>query len=159
MKTKPILNLWTEWLATSEKVLRCLHEQTVAITLRDVARVERLQPELEVLTDHLRDIDSKALAEAKRLAEELGAEPNLRSLVLVLEKNEGATLQLTANKILSGSQNIQDVTNKNKKLIENEMTYINGTLTLIAKAAVSGRGPYRTRRSNQSQPVLVDAAA
>lgn len=159
MKSRQLLTLWSEWLSTSEKLLRCLHEQTVAVTLRDVPRVEKLQPELDDLTESIRYIDGKALAEAKRLAEELGASlPSLRGLVSVLDKTEAAQVQLTANKVLSASQNIQDVVSKNRRLFESEMTYINGTLTLIAKAAVSTKGPYRTRKT-VSNSVLVDAAA
>jgi ribonuclease HII len=160
MKSKALINYWTEWLSTSEKFLRILHEQTVAITLRDVARVERLQPDLEIYTKEIQKFDSKALSEAKRLAEELGATPNsLRSLVSVLDKSEGANLQLTANKVLATSQKIQEVISKNRKLMESEMTYINGTLTLIAKAATQEKGPYRTRKTTEKQPILVNAAA
>jgi hypothetical protein len=159
MKSRQLLNMWTEWLTTSERMLRCLHEQTVAVTLRDVQRVERLQPELDELTEMIRIIDSKALTEAKWLAEVLGATTlSLRGLVSVLEKTEAAQVQLMANKVMSASQNIQDVVYKNRKLFESEMAYINGTITLIAKAAVSGKGPYRTRKNN-SVSVLVDAAA
>ena len=159
MKSRQLLTLWSDWLSASERMLRGLHEQTVAVTLRDVSRMERLQPELDELTELIRIIDSKALTEAKRLAEEFGAStPSLRGLVSVLEKTEAAQVQLTANKVLSASQNIQDVVAKNRRLFESEMTYINGTLTLIAKAAVSGKGPYRTRKNN-SVSVLVDAAA
>lgn len=159
MKSRTLLTLWTQWLQSSEKLLRCLHEQTVAVTLRDVARVERLQPELEEFTTDIRSIDAQALTEAKRLAEEIGAStPNLRGLVSALDKEEAATVQMTANKVLANSQKIQDVVNKNKKLFESEMTYINGTLTLIAKAAVSGKGPYKTRRA-VTESILLDAAA
>ena len=159
MKSRQLLTLWSDWLSASERMLRGLHEQTVAVTLRDVSRMERLQPELDELTELIRIIDSKALTEAKRLAEEMGAStPSLRGLVSVLEKTEAAQVQLTANKVLSASQNIQDVVAKNRRLFESEMTYINGTLTLIAKAAVSGKGPYRMRKNN-SVSVLVDAAA
>lgn len=159
MKSKTLLNLWTEWLSTSEKLLRCLHEQTAAVTLRDVARVERLQPELEMFTNKLREIDTKAVTEAQRLAEELNAQvTNLRGLVDVLDKNEGAQVQLTANKIVIAAQTIKDVNAKNKKLIESEMNYINGTFTLIAKAGADKKGPYRTRKSNENS-ILVDSAA
>ena len=159
MKSRQLLNLWSDWLSTSERLLRCLHEQTVAVTLRDVPRVERLQPELDELTETIRIVDSRACTEAKRLADELGATTlSLRGLVSVLDKTEAAQVQLTANKVLSASQNIQDVVYKNRKLFESEMTYINGTLTLIAKAAMIGKGPYKTRK-NSSTSVLVDAAA
>ncbi len=159
MKSRQLLTLWSDWLTTSERLLRCLHEQTVAVTLRDVPRVERLQPELDDYTEMIRVTDSQALNEAKRLADELGASTlSLRGLVAVLDKTEAAQVQQTANKVLSASQNIQDVVYKNRKLFESEMTYINGTLTLIAKAAVTGKGPYKTRK-NSSTSVLVDAAA
>jgi hypothetical protein len=160
MKSKALTNLWNEWLSTADKFLRVLHEQTVAITLRDIARVERLQPELEIFTREIKDIDTKALDIARRLAEEVGATPDsLRSLVSALDKSEGANVQLTANKVLATSQKIQDVVAKNRKLMESEMSYINGTLTLIAKAAVQEKGPYKTRKSSARQSILVDAAA
>lgn len=159
MKTKKIMALWAEWQLAADKLLRVLHEQTVAVTLRDVDRVERLQPDLEAYTRQIREIDAQALSEAKRLAEDLGVPATgLRSLVLGLDKTEGQNLQATANKVLQISQKIQEVIAKNRKLMESEMTYINGTLTLIAKAAVTEKGPYRTRKSTRKS-ILVDAAA
>jgi flagellar biosynthesis/type III secretory pathway chaperone len=110
-------------------------------------------------TETLRGIDTKAVAEAQRLAEELNARvQNLRGLVDVLDKNEGAQVQLTANKIVIASQTIRDVNAKNRKLIEGEMHYINGTLTLIAKAGAEKKDPYRTRKTSITS-ILVDAAA
>lgn len=156
MKSKELQLLWREWLVVSDKLRLTLHEQTVAVTLRDVARVERLQPELEKLMAKVRELDGKALACAHRLAEELGVEPNLRSLVRALEKAESQQVQLLANKVTSCAQDIQSVVAKNRRLIESEMTYINGTLTLIAKSAVEPKGPYRTRTNGS---ILVDQAA
>jgi hypothetical protein len=156
MKSRELQTLWWDWLGTSERLLRSLYEQTAALTLRDVARVERLQPELEALMGRMTEIDEQAVTSAKRLAEELGVEPNLRSLVDVLEKAEAQQLQGLANRVTVVARNIQEVIGKNKALLESEMTYINGTLTLIARAAVEPKAPYRSRRS---QPVLVDQAA
>jgi hypothetical protein len=159
MRTKTLQTLWNEWLKASDSLLLTLHEQTVAVTLRDVERVERIRPELETQLSAVRAIDAQAIDEAKRLAEEVGAPaPSLRVLISVLEKDEVAVIQATANKVLVGAQRIQDVMNKNRKLIESEMTYINGTLTLIARAANEGTGPYRGRPSG-SRSILVDAAA
>lgn len=158
MKSKELINHWQQWLSTSDKLLRVLHEQTVAVTLRDVARVEKLQPSLEALMAEMRSIDEQALDTARRLAESLGAEPNIRGLVAVLDKNEAQQVQQIANKVTSSAQNVSDVVKKNKKLFESEMTYINGTLTLIAKASVPRkRGPYKPRVARAA--VLVDAAA
>ncbi len=159
MRTKTLQTTWAEWLKASDALLLTLHEQTVAVTLRDVVRVERIRPDMEAQLANVRTIDAKAMGEAKRLAEELGAPtPSLRGLVAVLDKDEAAIIQATANKVLVGAQRIQDVMSKNRKLIESEMTYINGTLTLIARAANEGSGPYRGRPSG-SKSILVDAAA
>lgn len=156
MKTRELQSLWWDWLSTSEKLLRALHEQTVAVTLRDVNRVEKIQVELESLTERVHAIDEQALACAQRLATELGVEPNLRSLVQVLDKAEGQQLHGLANKVVVASRHVQEVVAKNRKLIENEMTYINGTLTLIAKAAVETKSPYSKR---PERSILVDQAA
>lgn len=156
MRTRELQTLWWDWLSTSERLLRSLHEQTAAVTLRDVARVERIQPELDMLTARLREIDEKAVSCAKALAAELQVAPNLKGLVGALSKEEGQQLHGLANRVTVVSRNVQEVLAKNRKLIENEMTYINGTLTLIAKAAVHTRGPYRKRTV---QTVLVDRVA
>ncbi len=156
MKSRELQTLWWDWLSTSERLLRSLHEQTAAVTLRDVARVERIQPELDMLMARLQDVDAKAMDCAKSLACTLQVAPNLKSLVAVLDKEEGQQLHGLANRVTVVSRNVQEVLAKNRRLIENEMTYINGTLTLIAKAAVQTRGPYRKR---QPQHVLVDRVA
>jgi hypothetical protein len=155
MKTRELQTLWWDWLSTSERLLRSLHEQTAAVTLRDVSRVQRIQPELDALLERVKSIDERAVACAQRLAEELGTEPSLRGLVRVLEKAEAQQIQGLANRVMVAARNVQDVVEKNRKLIENEMMYINGTLTLIAKAAVNPRMPYRRRKES----VLVDSAA
>ncbi|MBS1720758.1 MAG: flagellar export chaperone FlgN [Armatimonadetes bacterium] len=156
MKTRELQTLWWDWLSTSERLLRSLHEQTAALVLRDVARVERIQPELDLLTERVRELDERAVACARKLAEELDTEANIRSLVQVLEKAEAQTLQGLANRVMVAARHLQDVVAKNRALMENEMTYINGTLTLIAKAAVESDGPFKIK---QPAPVLVDHAA
>ncbi|MBX3119898.1 MAG: flagellar export chaperone FlgN [Fimbriimonadaceae bacterium] len=142
MQTRELQTLWWDWLSTSERLLRSLHEQTAALTLRDVERVERIQPELDTLTEKMRAIDEQAATCAKKLAEEAGAEPNLRSLVQVLEQAEAQQVQALANRVIVASRNVQNVFAKNKTLIQNELTYVNGTLTLIAKTASETKTPY-----------------
>jgi len=156
LKTRELQTLWWDWLGTSERLLRSLHEQTAAVTLRDVARVERIQPELDALIERMRLIDEQAVACANRLADELEIPSSLRSLVQALEKTEAQQLHGLANRVTVAARNVQEVLQKNRKLIENEMTYINGTLTLIAKAAVEVRGPYQRRGT---YAVLVDRVA
>ncbi|MCW5936823.1 MAG: flagellar export chaperone FlgN [Fimbriimonadaceae bacterium] len=141
-KTKALEALWWDWLSTSERLLRSLHEQTAALTLRDPDRVARIQPELDAMMALMEDIDARALACAKELAEELGREPNLRSLVQGLDRAEGMSLQAVANRVIVVARNVQDVVAKNRALIENEIEYFNGTTALIAKAAAEQQGPY-----------------
>lgn len=156
MKTRELQTQWWDWLSTSERLLRSLHEQTAALTLRDVARVERIQPELDTLLETIRAIDDKAAACACRLAEEFGVEPNLRGLASALEKAEAQQVQSMANRITVVARNVQDVIAKNRKLIESEMAYVNGTLSLVAKAATEANGPYQP---SPHSAVLVDQAA
>jgi hypothetical protein len=157
MRTRELQTLWWDWLSTSERLLRSLHEQTAALTLRDVARVERIQPELDQMLVRMKQIDDSATACARQLAEEMDTELSLRGLVRVLDKVEGQQVQSIANRVTVAARNVQSVLAKNRALIENEMTYINGTLTLIAKAATEAQGPYK--RSGDRAAVLVDSVA
>jgi len=159
MKTRELQTLWWDWLSTSERLLRSLYEQTAALTLRDVARVERIQPELDQMLGRIQEIDRDAATCARRLAEELGVEASFRSLVQVLDKAEAQQIQGLANRVTIASRNVQEVLKKNRALIENEMTYINGTLTLIAKATVESEGPFKSKKGSGSTAVLVDQAA
>lgn len=102
-------------------------------------------------------IDEQAVNMANILAEELGVPSNMKSVVAALDKAEGQQLHGLANRVTVAARNVQEVLDKNRKLIENEMTYINGTLTLIAKAAVQVRGPYRKRMTTET--VLMDRVA
>ena len=156
MKTKELQARWNEWLKASDSLLLALHEQTAAVTLRDVGRVERLQPQLDAHLKGLAEIDAQAVDQARRLAQSLGAEPTLRSLVERLDKAEGQALHALANRVTMTARKVQATMDKNRTLLENEMTYVNGTLTLIAKAAGSPPTPYRRRTTG---PVLMDAAA
>lgn len=157
MKTRELQTLWWDWLSTSERLLRTLHEQTAALTLRDIARIERLQPELDAMLDHMRQTDDRAATCARKLAAELGAQPNLRSLVQVLEEAEGQQLQALANRVKVTARNVQNVIERNRALIENELTYVNGTLTLIAKTAAEQGSRYGQKPS--AAAVVMDQAA
>jgi Rad3-related DNA helicase len=157
MKTRDLQTQWWDWLSTSERLLRSLYEQSAALTLRDVARVERIQPEIDSLMTRIRTIDETAVALAGKLAEELGVEPNLRSMVAALEKAEAQQLHGLANRVTVAARNLQEVMAKNRRLLDNELTYINGTLSLIAKAAVESSGPYKP--GTPTSAVLVDQAA
>src|SRR5688572_28958398 len=156
MKTRELQTLWWDWLGTSERLLRSLHEQTAAVTLRDISRVERIQPELDALLERVRAIDEDAAACANKLAEELGTEAHIRSLALALGKAEAQQLQGLANRVTVAARNLQEVFAKNRALLENELSYVNGTLTLIARASNDSKGRFSTRGGTA---VLVDQAA
>lgn len=157
MKTLELQNIWISWLSAADKLTGILHEQTVALTLRDINRIERLQPNLNNGMKELRDLDAKAIACATELAVSLGVEPNVRSLASVLEKAEASRLQELANKVIVTTRNLSHLIQKNRTLIENELTYVNGTLTLIAKTAEAERKPLRSKPV--STAVLMDQAA
>jgi hypothetical protein len=156
--TKDLQRLWWDWLSTAERLTRSLHEQTAALTLRDSDRVARIQPELDTMLEHMREIDDAATACAMKLAEELGCEPNLRSLVRVLEKTEAQQAQQIANRVMVAARNVQHVIEKNRRLIENEMEFIHGTVALVAKVAQDTKDAY-PRKTSQRAAVLVDQAA
>ncbi len=157
MMTKQLQTLWWDWLSTSERLLRSLHEQTAALTLRDVGRVERLQPELEQLMTRMKELDDQAAANAKDLAANMETEPSLRGLVNVLEKTEGQQVQAIANRVTVAARHVQEVMSKNQRLIENELSYVNGSLALIAKAVTEKQGLFTT--TSTSAAVLMDQVA
>lgn len=157
MKTLELQTIWWEWLSTADKLTRILHEQTAALTLRDVARIERIQPDLDVLLRNIQILDQKAVACTQRLADTLGTESHVRSLVRVLEKTESMKLQETANKVIVTARNITYLMDKNRTLIQKEMAYINGTISLIGKTVNAQEKPLGRRAV--STAVLLDQAA
>lgn len=141
-RTKQLQTLWWDWLSTAERLLLSLHEQTAALTLRKVERLEEIQPEIDSLLGLMRKIDDDAVASARGLAEEYGCEPDLRSLVDVLEKPEAQEVQSIANRVIVVGRNVQQVIDRNRALIENELEYVNGTLAVVDRAAREQEGPY-----------------
>lgn len=156
-KTKQLQTLWWDWLSTAERLLLSLHEQTAALTLRKVERLEQIQPEIDTLLVRMKDIDDQAVTSAKGLAEEFGCEPDLRSLVGVLEKAEAQEVQSIANRVIVVGRNVQEVIDRNRALIENELEYVNGTLALVSKVAHEQQGPY-TAKAKAGNLVLDSAA-
>lgn len=156
-QTKELEKLWWDWLSTAERLLRSLYEQTAALTLRDIARVERIQPELDSMMALMAEIDLKAVECARELAEEKGCDPHLLALVLALPKDEGMQLQSVANRVIVVGRNVQDVIAKNRRLIENELETVQGTMAVVAREAVEQNKKYtgKTKEAN----VLVNQVA
>ncbi|MGH2639552.1 MAG: flagellar export chaperone FlgN [Rhabdochlamydiaceae bacterium] len=142
MKTRQLQTLWWDWLATEDRLLHSLHEQTAAVVLRDVDRVNRIQPEIESLVQKIIEIDESAVVCIKSLAGQFECEAHVRSIVQTLEKVEAQQLQGLANRVAVAARNLQALLAKNRALLESEMNYINGTLTLLARTATEHKSPY-----------------
>lgn len=155
-KTQQLQSLWWDWLNMSERLLLTLHEQTVGLTLRDAERLDRLQPEIDFMMTKMQSIDDHAAACARKLAEELGTESHLRSLTQALEKAEAQQVQALANRIIVVGRNIQAVIDKNRRLIEAELEYTNGTLALVARAVAEQENQYdpNAKRKVKSAPSI-----
>ncbi|HWP30861.1 MAG TPA: flagellar export chaperone FlgN [Fimbriimonadales bacterium] len=145
MKTKELQTIWWEYLSTAERLLRSLHEQTAAIMLRDVERIERLQPELESLLEQLVQVDEKAVACARKLTSELNVPNNFKSLVEALDEGEAKSVHALANRVKASAQTVQSVIEKNQNLIENELAFVAGSLHLLAKIVENREGDYGIR--------------
>lgn len=155
--TKQLENHWADWLRKSDDLLGLLHQQTAALTMRQVERIEEIQPLLDAGMAAMESIDTEAAASAKKLAEQFGCDPNLRSLVDVLEKADAQRVQAMANKVIVAGRNLQRVIDKNRALIENELEYVNGSISVICTEAQKAEGPYAPRRSQAN--VLMNQAA
>ena len=155
-KTRELQTLWWDWLGTSERLLRSLSDQRVALVRRDVATVEKLQPELDAMMERMKSIDDQAAASASKLADELGADPSLRGLTDVLPQAEAQVVRGLANRVRAAAASVSERLEVNRKLIANELTYVNGSLVLIAKAAHEDRNRYGAANT---PAVLIDQAA
>ncbi len=156
--TKDLQATWWEWLSMSERLLTALHRQTVALTLRKVEKIEEIQTDLDDLMDKMQELDDKAAALARGLAEELGVEPSLRSLVNVLEKAEAQQVQALANRVVVVGRNLQAVIDKNQALIASELDFINGTAAILVREAQAQTPGYGPAKSN-SRSLAMDQAA
>jgi hypothetical protein len=157
MKTRELQTLWWDWLSTSERLLSTLQDQTKALMRRDVGTIDRLQNDLDSMLAHMKMIDDQAAVSARRLAEELGAQPHLRSLVENLSKAEGQQVQGLANRVKAAAASVSTHLDKNRKLIENELVYVNGSLALIVRASQDQESQFGGKKP--SQAVLVNQVA
>jgi hypothetical protein len=157
-RTRELEALWADWLAASERLLRVLHEQTAALTMRDADRVSRLQPEIDTYLGQMLEADEQAVACVNRLAGELGCEPRLRSLTSVLEKAEAQSLQALANRVIVAERHTSQVMAKNRALIENELDFVGSTLALIAREASVPTNAYG-KRAAPTHAVVMNAVA
>jgi len=157
MKSRELQRAFWDWLSTAERLNRSLAEQQAALQLRDVARVESIQPELEMLSNRMREIDQTAAASTETLAEQLGTQANVRSIVEALNPAEARQVESLTKRVEVVAANLEERSLRNRKLIENELTYVGGTLALIAQAAQEQQGAFAS--TTTLGPVLVDQVA
>jgi hypothetical protein len=157
MKSRELQRAFWDWLSTAERLNRSLAEQQAALQLRDVARVESIQPELEMLSNRMREIDQTAAASTESLAEQLGTRANVRSIVEALNPAEARQVEALSRRVEVVASNLEERSMRNRKLIENELTYVGGTLALIAQAAQEQQGAFAP--TTTVGPVLVDQVA
>jgi hypothetical protein len=77
--------------------------------------------------------------------------------VEALEKAEAQQVQALANRVIVAARNVENVIEKNRKLIEGELEYVTGTLALIARSSTEQQGPYQAK--GQEANVLLNQVA
>lgn len=157
MKSRELQRTWWDWLSTAERLNRSLAEQQAALTLRDVSRVESIQPELDLMITRLQEIDQNAVASTKSLAEQLETKPSVRSIVEALNPAEARQIESLATRIRVVGENLRQRIDRNRKLMENELMYVGGSLALIAKVAQEQQGAFGTQSAPSA--ILVDQVA
>jgi len=104
----------------------------------------------------LNEIDQNAVTTMKLLAEQWDTKPTLRSIVGVLPVAEARQVEALANRLAMVGANLQERITRNRMLIENELSYVGGSLCLIAKAAQEQEGDFAAA---QAGPILVNQVA
>lgn len=156
MITRELQKNWWDWLGTAERLQRSLTEQSAALALRDVGRVEKIQPELERLSTKLQDLDRLAAASTLELAESLGVTPKVRSIVDALPPVEARQVESLANRIRIVGDNVKQRMSKNRALIESELDFVHGSIAIVAEAVQNNQGDYAPTKS---EPILVNQVA
>jgi hypothetical protein len=152
-------SLWWDWLSTGERLLRSLYEQSMALTLRDMERVQCIQSELDTMLSRMQKVDTQAAQVAEKLALELGGKPSFRGLLSVLDQKEAHKIEAIATRVKIVAKNLSDQLEENQLLLENELRYVSGTLALIAKVSHDQQGTYQKNPNSLPGSVLLDQHA
>ena len=135
MKSRELQRQYWDWLSSAERLLRSLAEQTAALTLRDVKRVEQIQPELDQMMGRLQLIDKTTVAATLSLAGTMDVEPSLRGILAALTPAEAQQVESLTKRVKIVSTNLQERIDRNRKLLISELDYVHGTMAIIAKVA------------------------
>jgi len=118
MRTRELQESWLLWLDASDMLQRSLHELTVAITLRDTDRVNRLESETEQMQIRLRELHEDILALTYSTAKSLGTEATLSGISSVLDKVESQSLKGLANRATVAGRTVDYLLKKNYALFQ-----------------------------------------
>lgn len=121
MATDKILTLWQEWLEVSDLLLTALHQQTVAITLRDPKRAQLNHPVVNELYGKLKEIEIRAENETQHLAKMLDVKPTILSVIQKCEKNEQRKLHALINRVVIMTAKLRETTRKNELLLRRHL--------------------------------------
>jgi len=121
MLTNELQQVWCEWLATAERLVQKMHEQTVGVTLRDSERINRLQPEIAGLLGSLTVLESQADSMVRHLGEVVATGTSLEALAKALEQVEARQLLGLANRVAAESRVIGNLVEKNNRLIAEKL--------------------------------------
>jgi transcriptional antiterminator Rof (Rho-off) len=116
MQTRELQESWLIWLDASDQLTRCLHELTVAITLRDAERINRLRPEADQLRRRLVHLDEDIVVETSQIARKLKVDSCVSRIAANLEKTEGQAVQALSNRKIVAERTIQYLLDKNNEL-------------------------------------------
>jgi hypothetical protein len=142
MNPRQLASVWSEWCRAAQALLSILNEQADALTRRDTERVEELLPLVEDRRETLEAVDSRARGASAALAARLGAAATLTGIAAKLPSADASVLaELSAQVTRLGSE-VRQAMVRNHALIENELAYVAGTLTLIGQALRQPPTPY-----------------
>lgn len=116
MRTRELQENWLIWLDASDRLTRSLHELTVAITLRDSERINRLRPETQVMRRQMRDIEEDIETATLKIAASLGTTADVRGIASVLEKAEAQSVNGLANRVVVAGRTVRYLLEKNEEL-------------------------------------------
>lgn len=156
MRSKDLQRHYWDWLSTAERLQRSLAEQTAALTLRDITRVESIQPDLDRMLERLQTIDQQAAASTRELAASLGVEPALRSIMEALTQAEARQVDTLSQRIKIVGENVRTRFAMNRKLIESELDYVAGTMAIVSQVAKESQGQFAVVAAG---PVLMNQVA
>lgn len=160
ISTKQLERLWQDWHKQADEAMTVLYEQTAALTLRDMDRIEEISPRLEAKMALLAATDAQAVEEGKRLAFSMECEPKLDAVIQQLPESIGTRVRKAANDVIVKCRKMQSIIDKNQRLIENELEYQQGTMALVCTEVIEQRRSYGDRhRGVRNASILIDQAA